>query len=57
MNTEDLERNLEAASRDLRKALPTTKGGVGNENNYSAAYQALVRAGVRPQLRSKYRGK
>lgn len=27
----------------------------GVENRYAAAYQALVRLGVRPQLRRKYR--
>lgn len=49
-----LERDLSAASSAIRK--PTGgKPGESNEKKYGIAYQQLVKAGVRPQLRKKYR--
>lgn len=47
--------------RDLSSAFSKFKSGVGGkaavglEKNYGLAYQALVRAGLRPQLKGKYR--
>lgn len=52
---ERLEGNLRAAQTEMAKALPTANGGQRAEQRYAAAYQALVKAGVRPQLRRKYR--
>lgn len=52
---EELERAMVAASGALKKCLPTGQGGTKNENVYEAAYQELVKAGARPQLRAKYR--
>lgn len=51
----DLERNLLAASKELSGS--ASKLSNGKERRYGAAYQALVRAGARPQIRQKYRGK
>lgn len=51
--SEELERALAAAAKRL--GVGTNNGGAGTEKAYGAAYQALVRAGVRPQLRAKYR--
>jgi hypothetical protein len=55
-----LEREQESLERDLSiasKALSNSPGRLaqGAENKYGQAYQALVRAGYRPQLRYKYR--
>lgn len=47
--------NLDFASKQVAKALPMKQGGAGAEKAYSAAYQACVRAGIRPQIRKKYR--
>ena len=55
--SEDVERlnsALNVASQNLRKIVGG-KAGEGTENKYGEAYQALVRAGARPQLRAKYR--
>lgn len=52
---EKLEQAMDAASRNVAKCLPVQSGGGGAENAYAQAYQALVRAGLRPQLRKKYR--
>lgn len=47
--------------RDLASAFSKFKNGIGGkaavglEKNYGLAYQALVRAGLRPQLKGKYR--
>jgi len=47
--------------RDLLAAFNKFKGGVGGkaaqgfEKNYGIAYQALVRAGLRSQIKEKYR--
>jgi len=44
---------IEAAERAMTAA---SKGlSAGKEGEYAAAYQVLVRLGVRPQLRPKYR--
>lgn len=51
-------RSYEAASVRLNnkgKGLTMAEGGQGAESAYSSAYQALVRLGVEPQLRGKYR--
>lgn len=48
-----LERNLAAALDRVKKT--TGKSASGAEAAYGQAYQALVRAGVRPQIRHKYR--
>ena len=49
----DLERSLQIASKELAGAHGRT--AQGTENKYGQAYQALVRAGFRQQLRKKYR--
>jgi hypothetical protein len=51
--SENLERDLVAARKRLDGA--TGKNGQGAENAYGQAYQKLVRAGLRPQLRYKHR--
>lgn len=48
---EALERRFAAASLALRGARGTAK----DEGIYAVAYQALVSAGLRTQLRGKYR--
>lgn len=50
-----LESNMNSASSQVKKSLPMRQGGAGAEKAYGAAYQALVRAGLRPQIRAKYR--
>ena len=55
MNAERLLSEFRAAEMNLRKALPTNKGGQAAEKRYSAAYTALVKAGLAPALRKKYR--
>jgi hypothetical protein len=50
-----LEDEFVAASREVAKSLPMRLGGQAAENGYSSAYQALVKAGKAPQIRSKYR--
>lgn len=44
-----------AASVAVKKSLPMKQGGSGAETQYTEAYQALVRAGLAPQIRQKYR--
>jgi hypothetical protein len=44
---------FKAASERLAKV--SGKSAEGAESEYGQAYQALVRAGLRPQLRKKYR--
>ena len=51
---EKLKSNLNAASSNLRKVVGG-KAGDGVEKTYGQAYQALVRVGVKPQLKKKYR--
>lgn len=57
MNTEEidkLEREMSAASSAMRKCI-TGKPGEASEKKYGIAYQDLVKAGLRPQIRKKYR--
>lgn len=50
---QSLTKNLEAAYK--RMASSTGKSASGAESSYGQAYQELVRIGVKPQLRLKYR--
>lgn len=43
------------ALADVKKALPG-RPGFGIEAKFGQAYQQLVRLGVKPQIRAKYRG-
>jgi len=54
MNHDDLLRDLNMASNDLKKSIGG-KAGEGVEKRYGVAYQACVRAGIKPPLRRKYR--
>ena len=54
MNHDDLLRDLNVASNDLKKSIGG-KAGEGVEKRYGVAYQACVRAGIKPPLRRKYR--
>lgn len=57
MNQEEkdrLERDLVAAFSKLKSGVGG-KAAMGFEKNYGIAYQALVRAGLRPQIKGKYR--
>lgn len=47
-------RSLELAMMDVKKI--AGKAAVGAERKYGMAYQNCVRAGLKPQLRKKYRG-
>jgi hypothetical protein len=49
-----LERDFSLASSAIKKSVGG-KPGESNEKRYGIAYQQLVKAGVRPQLRKKYR--
>jgi hypothetical protein len=49
-----LERSMTNASGNLKKSLGG-KPGDSSEKVYASTYQGLVRAGLRPQLRKKYR--
>jgi hypothetical protein len=46
--------SMNAASNNVRKIV-SGKGGDGAEKKYGQAYQELVKVGLRPQLRKKYR--
>ena len=46
--------NMNSASSNLKKVV-TGKAGDGVEKIYGQAYQALVKAGLKPALRKKYR--
>jgi hypothetical protein len=55
--SEDNERlisSFNAASSSLKK-IAGGKAGEGIEKVYGQAYQQLVKAGIKPQLRKKYR--
>jgi len=54
MNDEDLLRDLESASKDVKKQTGG-KSGEGSEKKYGLAYAACVKAGLKPPLRKKYR--
>lgn len=49
----ELERQFEIARTKLRES--NKVGDNGAEQRYGKAYQALVRAGLRQQIRGKYR--
>ncbi len=49
-----LERSLSNASSNIRKQA-SGKVGESFEKIYGIAYQQLVKAGLKPQLRKKYR--
>jgi hypothetical protein len=51
----ELERNLEIARKALDGA--AGKSAQGAENKYGIAYAQLVRVGLRPKLKKKYRTK
>lgn len=51
---EKLFSNFSAASNNLRRVVGG-KAGEGVEKTYGQAYQALVKANLKPQLRKKYR--
>jgi hypothetical protein len=55
MSNADLHRRFEAATARVHEQLHLRQGGQAAENEYSAAYQALVKAGLAPQLRARYR--
>lgn len=55
MTNEDLLRDLESASKDIKKQMGG-KSGEGLEKKYGLAYAACVKAGLKPVLRKKYRG-
>jgi hypothetical protein len=46
--------DLNSAASNLKKSIGG-KAGEGAEKLYGQAYQALVKAGLRPQLKGKYR--
>jgi hypothetical protein len=52
---EGLKRNFTAASNELKKCVGN-KPGMNAEMKYGQAYMALVKAGVAPKLKKKYRG-
>lgn len=53
MDARDLEFNFKKASERLRGV--TGKAAQGAENAYGMAYQQMVRAGLKPQIKHKYR--
>lgn len=53
---EELVENFEQARRELKQSACTDSKAVHRfEVQYGAAYQALVKAGLKPKLRLKYR--
>lgn len=46
---------LEIATKRIKGAPTFREGGVAAENKFKEAYQACVRAGVKSQIRAKYR--
>ncbi len=55
MDEQRLLRAFARAGEELRKGASSEKGGVAAEAKYAQTYQALVRAGLAPQIRRKYR--
>jgi hypothetical protein len=49
-----LERNLASAFGKIKSGVGG-KSAIGYEKEYGIAYQELVRTGLRPQLKKKYR--
>lgn len=56
MTNEDLLRDLEMASKDVKKQMGG-KPGESAEKKYGQAYYACVKAGIKDPLRSKYRAR
>ena len=54
MDKEDLLRSLSNESNEIKKSMGG-KTAEGAEKRYGIAYQACVKAGLKPQLRKKYR--
>lgn len=54
MTNEDLLRDLEIASKDVKKSMGG-KPGESAEKKYGQAYSACAKAGIKPPLRKKYR--
>jgi hypothetical protein len=52
---EALERRFAAASTRINRGLTMQSGAGRDEGVYAAIYQELVRAGLRPQIRKRYR--
>lgn len=55
MDNESLLRDLNAASNDIKKSVGG-RAGEGIEKRYGIAYQQCVKAGLKPQIKKKYRG-
>lgn len=55
MDNQTLLDKFEAARKQNAKCNTTSGGGVRDEKVYGAAYQELVKAGLRPQIKAKYR--
>ncbi len=53
---ERLWNTFEAISKKVKAGAVASKGGSDSENQYNIAYQALVREGLAPPIRRKYRG-
>lgn len=53
-DNEELLRDLNIASQDIKKQTGG-KGGEGAEKKYGEAYSKCVKAGLKPQLKRKYR--
>lgn len=51
---EKLMREFDSASGAIKKQMGG-KSGEGAESKYGQAYQQLVKAGAKPQIRKKYR--
>jgi hypothetical protein len=51
---EKLLRNLEIASNAIKKQVGG-RGGEGIEKKYGQAYQDCVKAGIKPQIKKRYR--
>jgi hypothetical protein len=56
MTNEDLLRDLEMTCKDVKKQMGG-KPGESAEKKYGQAYAQCVKAGIKPQLRSKYRAR
>ena len=50
------EKRFETIARKLREGIGTKHGGAALEHEYGQAYEKLVELGVRPSLRTRYRG-
>lgn len=49
-------RDLNSASNEIKRQTGG-KAGEGSEKRYGIAYSACVKAGLKPPLKKKYRGK